>query len=559
MITGRELIDLKKIPIGMDNFKDIIQGNYYYVDKTKMIEEILERGSYITLFPRPRRFGKSLMISTIDEFFNCEKKQENKNTFKGLYIEKTRYKKEQGKYPVIKVNLKSLKAENWEDMYKGIEILMQSLYSQFYSYRQEINAVDQYKFDRIAKREADSKELEQGLLFLSKILYEKYHEKVILLIDEYDVPIQEGYLHGYYPEIVSFIKNLFSNTLKTNDNIKFAIMTGVLRVSKESIFSDLNNVKVYSTMDETYDEYFGFTEDETEKLLKHYNLELTSEVKKMYNGYIFGNKEIYNPWSIINYASDKKLLPYWINTSGNELLQSIFDKTQNETKEMIEELILGKSIVCKYNEKVTFLDLDNIESQEANDVVANFLLVSGYLSKEKSDVLNLKGYIKVKIPNEEVRKIFVDVIEKWIGKLANVSTQILYELQLAMINGEKETLEKILNDALNHMSFLDVHENFYHGYMLGLFVGFLNEGYIVKSNREAGEGRFDIVIEAVDRSLGIIVEFKVAKDSENIEERAQKGKEQIKEKQYYREMELEKVQNILTYSIAFKSKHCKVV
>ena len=553
------MIDLKKIPIGMDNFKDIIQGNYYYVDKTKMIEEILERGSYITLFPRPRRFGKSLMISTIDEFFNCEKKQENKNTFKGLYIEKTRYKKEQGKYPVIKVNLKSLKAENWEDMYKGIEILMQSLYSQFYSYRQEINAVDQYKFDRIAKREADSKELEQGLLFLSKILYEKYHEKVILLIDEYDVPIQEGYLHGYYPEIVSFIKNLFSNTLKTNDNIKFAIMTGVLRVSKESIFSDLNNVKVYSTMDETYDEYFGFTEDETEKLLKHYNLELTSEVKKMYNGYIFGNKEIYNPWSIINYASDKKLLPYWINTSGNELLQSIFDKTQNETKEMIEELILGKSIVCKYNEKVTFLDLDNIESQEANDVVANFLLVSGYLSKEKSDVLNLKGYIKVKIPNEEVRKIFVDVIEKWIGKLANVSTQILYELQLAMINGEKETLEKILNDALNHMSFLDVHENFYHGYMLGLFVGFLNEGYIVKSNREAGEGRFDIVIEAVDRSLGIIVEFKVAKDSENIEERAQKGKEQIKEKQYYREMELEKVQNILTYSIAFKSKHCKVV
>ena len=553
------MIDLKKIPIGMDNFKDIIQGNYYYVDKTKMIEEILERGSYITLFPRPRRFGKSLMISTIDEFFNCEKKQENKNTFKGLYIEKTRYKKEQGKYPVIKVNLKSLKAESWEDMYKGIEILMQSLYSQFYSYRQEINAVDQYKFDRIAKREADSKELEQGLLFLSKILYEKYHEKVILLIDEYDVPIQEGYLHGYYPEIVSFIKNLFSNTLKTNDNIKFAIMTGVLRVSKESIFSDLNNVKVYSTMDETYDEYFGFTENETEKLLKHYNLELTSEVKKMYNGYIFGNKEIYNPWSIINYASDKKLLPYWINTSGNELLQSIFDKTQNETKEMIEELILGKSIVCKYNEKVTFLDLDNIESQEANDVVANFLLVSVYLSKEKSDVLNLKGYIKVKIPNEEVRKIFVDVIEKWIGKLANVSTQILYELQLAMINGEKEKLEKILNDAFNHMSFLDVHENFYHGYMLGLFVGFLNEGYIVKSNREAGEGRFDIVIEAVDRSLGIIVEFKVAKDSENIEERAKKGKEQIKEKQYYREMELEKVQNILTYSIAFKSKHCKVV
>lgn len=295
-------------------------------------------------------------------------------------------------------------------MYENIKILLQNLFLQFYDLRETINEIQLEQFNHILKKEATQQELEHSVLLLSQLLHEKYKEKVILLIDEYDVPIQKGYLNGFYNDIVGFIKNLFNNALKTNDNIKFAIMTGVLRVSKESIFSDLNNVDIYTTIDTPYDEYFGFTDKETKQLLKEYKLELTPEVKKMYNGYIFGNQEIYNPWSILNYASRKQLLPYWINTSGNELLQQIFDKTQEETKGMLEDLILGKSITCKYNEKVTFLDLNLIENEDAKETVANFLLVSGYLTKTKeSDLVKQNGYLTLKVPNNEVKTFIMDV------------------------------------------------------------------------------------------------------------------------------------------------------
>ena len=550
---------MKKIPIGRDNFKDIIEKGYYYVDKTKIIEDILEIGAYVTLFPRPRRFGKSLMISTMDEFFNAEKKEENKNLFKGLYIDKSKYKNEQGKYPIIKLNLKSVEASNWEETYSGIKEIIRQLYESKRYVMEILNEEEKKLYRQFLTEQADLSKYKQSLKILSEYLYRYYNEKVIILIDEYDVPIQKGYLKGFYTQIVDFIKALFNNALKTNENIEFAIMTGVLRVSKESIFSDLNNVKIYSTVNTAYDEYFGFTEEETKKLLEYYNLELTPEVKQMYNGYIFGNQQIYNPWSIINYASDKTLLPYWINTSGNELLQQIFDKTQEETKEMIEKLVLGESIACKYNDKVTFLDLNNIETDEAKDTVANFLLVSGYLTKTKeSNLVEQDGYLTLKIPNQDVRTTYKDVIAKWIGRQGKVSSQKIYELHQALISNDKIKIEKILNETLNYMSFYDSQENFYHGYMLGLFVRFLNSKYIVKSNREAGRGRFDIMIESVDRKIGIVVEFKVAGENEDIEEKAKIGKEQIVDKEYYKELELDRVENILTYAVAFKGKECKV-
>ena len=551
---------MKKIPIGRDDFKDIIEKGYYYVDKTKIIEDVLEVGSYVTLFPRPRRFGKSLMISMIENFFNAEKKEENKNLFKGLYIDKTKYKKEQGKYPIIKLNLKSVEANTWEETYSGIKEIIRQLFESKRYVMDLLNDEEKALYRKFLLKEADLSEYKLSLKLLSQYLYNYYNEKVIILIDEYDVPIQKGYLKGFYSDIVDFIKGVFNNALKSNENIEFAIMTGVLRVSKESIFSDLNNVKIYSTVDTPYDEYFGFTEEETKELLKYYDLELTPEVKKMYNGYIFGKKEIYNPWSIINYASDKTLLPYWINTSGNDLLQQIFDKTQKETKEMIESLILGESIVCKYNDKITFLDLNNIKEEEAKDTVANFLLVSGYLTKTKeSDLVKQRRYLTLKIPNEEVRTIFTDVIEKWIGRIGKVSSQKIYELHEALTCNDKVKIENLLNETLNHMSFYDSQENFYHGYMLGLFVGFLNSQYIVKSNREAGRGRFDIMIESVDRKIGIIVEFKVARENEDLVEKAKMGKEQLVDKEYYKELELDRVESILTYAVAFKGKECKVV
>lgn len=400
---------MKKLPIGRDNFKEIIEEEFYYVDKTKMLEELLERGSYVTLFPRPRRFGKSLMISTIDEFFNIQKKQENRNLFEGLYIEKSKYKKEQGKYPVIKVNFKEVQSMTWEEMQEKIIFLIQRLFVEHDYVKKILKPIEKQWYDQIMEGTANIAQYENSLKILSYAMTLYYKEKVILLIDEYDVTIQSGYLNGYYSKIISFIKNLFGNTLKTNNSIKFAVMTGVLRVSKESIFSDLNNVKVHSILDNLYDEYFGFSEEETRKLLKEFDMELTPEVKKMYDGYLYGNKEIYNPWSIINYAVDKKLLPYWVNTGGNELIKQIINKTEEPIKIEIEKLIEGKCIKCDYNEKITFLDLN-----EANSItnILNFLLISGYLTITKNSNL-LKNEIEVKIPNNEIKSVYIQAIKNW--------------------------------------------------------------------------------------------------------------------------------------------------
>lgn len=546
---------MKKLPIGRDNFKQIIEGDFYYVDKTKMIEDLLEDGSYVTLFPRPRRFGKSLMISTIDEFFNVEKKQANKNLYKGLYIEKSKYKKEQGKYPVIKVNFKEVQALTWEEMQEKIIFLIQRLFAQHDHVKEALKSIEKQWYDQIMEGKANISQYENSFKILSYAMNQYYKENVILLIDEYDVPIQTGYLNGYYKQIVGFIKNLFGNALKTNDNIKFAVMTGVLRVSKESIFSDLNNVKVYSIIDSPYDEYFGFSEEETRVMLNEFNMELTPEVKDMYDGYLYGNQEIYNPWSIINYVSDKRLLPFWVNTGGNELIRKIINQTEEPIKVEIEKLIEGQSIQCDYNEKITFLDLN--EAKSINNIL-NFLLVSGYLTITKnSNILN--NQIEVKIPNKEVKSVYLQIIKTWFEE-QNVSIdRILRNLKTNMLENNIKAIEENLNQILQHISFVDTQENFYHGYMLGLFVEFLREDYIVKSNREAGMGRFDVMLESKDRKIGFVIEFKVAKKEEDLEQKAREGFEQLKEKEYYQELVLDKVENIMTYAIAFQGKRCKIM
>lgn len=550
---------MKKLPIGRENLKDIIEGDFYYVDKTKIIEELLERGAYITLFPRPRRFGKSLMLSTLDEFFNAEKNETNKNLFEDLYISKNKYYTERGKYPVIKLNFKSLQSNNWADMYDDIKEEIRQLFESKRYVIDVLNEEEKVLYNKFLSVKANLAEYKQSLKVLSQFLRRYFNEKPILLIDEYDVPIQKGYMQGFYKEIVDFIKSLFNNSLKANDSIRFAVMTGVLRVSKESIFSDLNNVKIYSNLEKVYDEYFGFTENETKELLEYYNLELTEDVKRMYDGYIFGNQEIYNPWSILNYSADKTLYPYWVNTSGDELLRDLFNKSKKQISEMLEKLILGESIHCKYDEKVTFLDLNLVQANSAKDLVANFLLISGYLTKADKNPISPDGYLNLKIPNNEVRTVYTDVISNWMLDDADLTTDELYNMKENLLNKNIKELEKTFNKALNHMSFYDENEGFYHGYMLGLFVIFLNRQYIVKSNREAGEGRFDIMIESVDRKDGIIVEFKIARENEDIEQKAKKGTEQIYEKEYYKELELEKVQNILIYSVAFQGKKCKVI
>ena len=549
---------MKKLPIGRDNFKDIIEGDFYYADKTKIIEDLLERGTYVALFPRPRRFGKSLMISTLDEFFNAEKRENNKKLFKGLYIEKSKYSKEQGKYPVIKLNFKSLKSDNWEHVYEVLKEEWRMLFENKRYVLEILTESEKSLYEKILKKEATQGEYELSIKMLSQAMERYYNEKVILLIDEYDVPIQTGYTRGFYNDVIGFIKNLFGNTLKTNDSIKFAVMTGILRVSKESIFSDLNNVKIYTALNNLYDEYFGFTEEDTKKLLEHFNLSLTEEVKAMYDGYIFGMQEIYNPWSILNYAEEGNLQPYWVNTSADELLRQLFEGAKEQTSEMLENLMLGKDINIQYNEKVTFLDLEAAKSDDAVNVISNFLLFSGYLTKANKEPVDFDGYMKVKIPNNEVRVVYRDIISSWTARSAKFAQYKLYELKQKILSQDTNKMEEILNQALQSMSFMDEYENFYHGYMLGLFVNFLSGEYIVKSNREAGEGRFDIMMEKYDRSVGIVVEFKLAQEDEDLSKKAQEGKEQIKEKEYYKELELDGVKDILTYGIAFIGKKCKV-
>lgn len=419
---------MKRLPIGRDNFKDIIEKDFYYVDKTKIIEELRERGAYVTLFPRPRRFGKSLMISTLDEFFNVEKKQTNKKLFKNLYIDKSKFSKEQGKYPVIKLNFKSLKSQNLEHMYGAIKEEISQLFSAKRYLLDNLNEEEKNFYYKILRKEADIHEYEQSIKLLSQFLEKYYNQKVLLLIDEYDVPIQTAYLNGFYKETIGFIKNLFGNTLKTNDSIEFAVMTGILRVSKESIFSDLNNVRVYSIMNSLYDEYFGFTESETKDLLEYFNLSLTKEVKNMYDGYIFGEREIYNPWSILNYAEEGQLYPYWVNTSSDELLKDLFNKTKEQTSEMLEKLLLGKSIEIQYDDKITFLDLNDISLNSATTIIGNFLLLSGYLTKQKNTEIAPNSYVSLKIPNSEVKTVYADVIQNWVKNDANLTDDSLFKL-----------------------------------------------------------------------------------------------------------------------------------
>ena len=399
----------KRLPIGRDNFKDIRENNYYYVDKTKMIEELLIQRPGVALFPRPRRFGKTLMLSTLDEFFNIEKKEENANLFDGLYISKTDYAKFQGKYPVIRMNFKQIQSTNWEEMYIRIKSLLQEIYSNNINLEEVMNSVEKEEYQRILLKEANIAEMELAIKKLSTYLYRKYKEKVILLIDEYDVPIQCGFEHGFYKEIVSFTKNLFGNALKTNENVEMAIMTGILRVSRESVFSDLNNVKVYSIVEGAYNEYYGFTEEETKEILEENRLELTEEVKKKYDGYKFGGREIYNPWSILNYCNDKILDNFWVNTSSNSLIKEILNKTEG-IERALEELMQGKTLECEYNEKITFLDL---EKDLSIDTALNFLVLTGYLSVEKVYMENNQKRIKVKIPNGEVASAYLEEVQKY--------------------------------------------------------------------------------------------------------------------------------------------------
>lgn len=547
---------MKKIPIGYENFKEVIESDCYYVDKTKILEDLLSQGCKAVLFPRPRRFGKSLTMSMLDNFFNIETKENNKDLFNDLYISKSEYFKYMGEYPVINISFKDLKSDTYEGTFNKFKLLISKLYSSKMYLIDSLYDFEKETFNNFLTKAASKEEYEESIRLLCDYLYRYYNKGVIILIDEYDVPIQQGYMHDFYTEIINLISPVLSSCLKGNNNLKMGIMTGVLRVSRESIFSDLNNIEIFSVVDNDYNNYFGFTSDETKKLLEYYNLELNDKVKEKYNGYNFGGLPMYNPWSIINYASRKVLTDYWVNTSSNEIIKSALENSSEEIKPKIEKLIAGDTIEFSYDPRITYMDISNITNM---NIIINLFLTSGYLTVADEDFGNRKNLHAI-IPNKEIKNVFYDMIVDIINTKHNSATNSFQKFKDAIIKDDIKDMEDILNYLLIGMSYNDrkQYELFYHGFAFGAFSAFLYEDYIVKSNREAGRGRYDVMIQSADNTYGAVLEFKIADTNDNIEQIATNALNQIEEKEYYKELIHNKVSNIHKYSIVFFDGKCIV-
>ena len=544
---------LKTIATGTYDFKKLIESNSYYVDKTNIIEELIKNRKEVYLFPRPRRFGKSLFISMLNNFFNIEFKDTNKNLFDGLNITKSDYYKDLSTRPVINVSFKEVEANNFDELYQMYKTIIYNLYEDKVYLYNYLSDIEKKLFNKFIDKTADKSEYKHAIKSLSKMMYKYYEKKVLILIDEYDVPIQSGYLNNFYDDIIDLIRGAFSSSLKDNEYLDFGVITGVLRVSVESLFSTFNNPDVYSIMDNRYNEYFGFTENETKQLLEYYGLELNDDVKNMYDGYKFGGVEIYNPWSILKYADRHVLEPYWLNTSSNELIiRCIRDCTEN-IKITIEKLLTGKSIPFIYDEHVTYKNYNTLNS--INNIL-NLLFASGYLTVDRIETNVFEKEITyVKIPNMEVNHLFNNyLLELLVSDNADI-IRLMEHFCIAVLENNKENMEKILNQILPNMSYMDASEDHFQGYLNCLFSMFYNnKKYIVDSNRESGMGRFDLMIKDKIFNIGIVIELKITKD--NIEEAALKGLNQIEEKEYYMDLVKQGYKDIRKIAIVFKGKKC---
>lgn len=544
----------KKIPIGISNFKEIIEENYYYIDKTKLIDNVINDGAKVKLFTRPRRFGKTLNMSMLRYFFDVVNAEENKKLFKDLYIEKTESFKYQGQYPVIYLSLKDLKLNSYEDSIEELKNLIAELYEEHIYILKNLSIFNQDIFNNILTRKSNMVELRNSLKFLSKILKDYYRMNVVLIIDEYDTPIVSAYEKGYYDEAIDFFRPFLSSVLKDNEYLQMGLMTGILRVAKEEIFSGLNNLSVYTILDNNYSEFFGLKEKEVEEALVYYKMEYNiSEVKEWYNGYKFGNLEIYNPWSIINYISKKNIEPYWISTSSNSLINKMLDRAKvsgSDIFEKLEDLFNGKEIFQYIQKGSDFHDLINLEE------IWQLFLYSGYLTvKEEGN--NDKYYLK--IPNKEVYSFFrKSFIERFITTYTKFS-----ELIDSLENKNIEQFEKYLQEImLSSLSYLDIDkedEKLYHIFMIGL-LSILQENYFIYSNRESGLGRYDISLEPKDKmKTGFILEFKVAKSVEDLERKSIEAFEQIEDRKYDVEMKKRGISDILKLGISFSGKLVKII
>ena len=537
---------MKRLAIGVDDFKKIIKENCYYIDKTKFIEDILEDGSGVKLINRPRRFGKTLNMTTLKYFFDIENAEENRKLFNNLYIEKSKFIEEQGKYPVIFLSLKEIKGKTWEEMLEEIKNYIKGLYNDFEYVREILNESELKTFDTIWLKK-EGADYSNSIKDLTKFLYKYYKQEVILLIDEYDVPLIEAYLNNYYSDAISFFKIFLGGALKTNQYLKMGIMTGIIRVIKAGIFSDLNNLSVYTILDNDYNEDFGLTEKEVEQALKDYNIfEELNDVKFWYDGYKIGNKEVYNPWSIINFLKNKELKGFWIKTSGNQLIKKVLEDATHDVNEGFLKLFNGEDV----EEVVTGTsDLSNLLNYRD---VWELLVFSGYLTiKEKIDRRN---YI-LKIPNQEIREFFKDeFIDLYFGESK------LKKILTALKENNIEDFERIFqNILLNSVSTWDTSkEAFYHGLSFGM-LSYLDGEYYVTSNFESGYGRYDIIAEPRNKNKrGFVIECKIVKDEKDLEKMSKEAIEQIKNKKYDTQLKERGIKEITLLGLAFCGKRMKV-
>lgn len=563
------MADLKRLPVGMDDFKEIRKSEFYYIDKTKLIEQVLENWSKVNLFTRPRRFGKTLNMSMLKCFFEIGT---DTTFFDGLYISKNQALCEEymGKYPVVLLSLKSVEGLTFEEARASLCELIAGEVRRFKFLEKsdrldddEKNAYHDLIFIQNLKEAILGTKLKFSLKKISELLYKHYGQKAIILIDEYDVPLDKAFQHGYYREMVTLIRGLFGEAFKTNDFLQFAVLTGCLRISKESIFTGLNNFKVYAANDLRYDEAFGFTNEEVKRLLADYHLEEHfAEVKEWYDGYHFGNADIYCPWDVINYVDDLVFDPqarpksYWINSSGNELVKRFIDKADTTTRDEIEELIAGYAVEKRIRMDLTYDEIDN-----TIDNVWSVLFTTGYLTQEGRE---MDGIYRLIIPNKEVREVFVLQISEWFNRVVANDRASTEKINRGFLEGKTEDIQQELTHFLGEsISVLDTKarneekEIFYHGILIGILKN--NANWAVRSNRESGDGYADILIKPKNPDTGIVIELKYARSFKELDQACERALEQIKDRRYDEALREDGRNEVLAYGIAFWKKRCKVV
>lgn len=536
----------KPLPIGVSDFEEIVENDYYYIDKTKLIEDILYYRAKVNLFTRPRRFGKTLNMTMMKYFFDVENKEKNRKLFDGMKISESEFMQEQGQYPVVYISFKNMEEENWENCLNQARELIRNVYMKFRFIRKKLNEFDLMDFDNICFNN-EKANWKGSLKALTKYLYEYYGKKVVVLIDEYDTPIIQAYQEGYYKQAISFFKKFYGDAMKDNEYLQFGIMTGILRIAKEGIFSGLNNLKVNNIFSEKYSEYYGLTENEVVEAVKYYDLEYEmEEVREWYDSYQFGKTEIYNPWSIINFLDEKTLRPYWIEVSDNKAIYDLLGKADKEVIEDLEKLFEGETVYKAINDYMEYVF-------DASDIWELFLY-SGYLTSDGEK----KGELyPLRLPNKEIQTFFRKTfIDRFVGNYTKFSN-IVENLK----NGKIEEFAKELQDEiLSSLSYFDTekYEKYYKVFLIGIFI-ILGNDYIRLSERETGHGRADLVLEPKNKiNPAYIFEFKAVNTEDELESYAKTGFEQIKEKKYETELKSRGAGKIVCVGLAFYRKKLKM-